>query len=349
MNKSDSAIKEKKGAERREWICLSALLVCSVMGFLAFLSLGSVHVGIGELFASIGRKDSTDIAVRVIYDIRLPRALAGFFLGGALALAGYLMQTFFHNPLAGPFVLGISSGAKLLVALTLVFGLGRGLLLNSWMLVLAAFLGALLSMWIVMIFAGRVSEMSTLIVCGVMIGYICSALTDLIVAFADDADIVNLHNWSKGSFSGIGWPQVRVFVPLVLLSAMAVFYLSKPIGAYLCGQEYADSVGVNVKVLRILFVLLSCFLSGAVVAFAGPVSFVGIAVPFLIRTLLRSERPLAVIPGCFLGGGLVCLLCDLTARCVFAPMELSISTVTAFFGAPVVLVMLTAGKGGKGR
>ena len=348
MNESGNAGKKKK-AGRREWICLSALLVLCILCFGAFLVLGSVEVSVRELVLCMLNKRRSELAVRVIRDIRLPRALAGFFLGGALALAGYLMQTFFHNPLAGPFVLGISSGAKMLVALTLVFGLGRGLRISSWSLVLASFMGALMTMWIVMMFAGRVREMSTLIICGVMIGYICSAVTDLIVTFANDADIVNLHNWSRGSFSGIGWQQIRVLVPVVLVSALGVFYLSKPIGAYLCGQEYAASVGVNVKSLRFWFVILSCFLSGAVVAFAGPVSFVGIAVPFLIRWLMRSERPIWVIPGCFLGGGLVCLICDLVARCAFAPIELSISTVTAFFGAPVVLVMLTAKKGGRGR
>ena len=176
-----------------------------------------------------------------------------------------------------------------------------------------------------------------LVVSGVMIGYICSAITELVVTFADDADIVNLHNWSRGSFSGMTWENVRVMAVVVTITFIVVFLLSKPLGAYQLGETYAQNMGVNIRILRIVLVILSSILSACIVAFAGPISFVGIATPHLVKKLLGTVQPLFMIPACFLGGSVFCLFCDLLARTILAPTELSISTVTAIFGAPVVL------------
>lgn len=301
---------------------------------------GSVSVPIMEFLQELREPKLRGMAWTIIWEIRLPRALAALILGGALALSGYLLQTFFHNPIAGPFVLGISSGSKLLVALVMVGFLEWNITINSEMLVAAAFAGALLSMLFVLLVARKMEQMAMLIVGGVMIGYICSAVTDFVVTFASDADIVNLHNWSRGSFSGMTWENVAVMAGVTFVSAAAVFLLSKPIGAYQMGETYAKSMGVNVAHLRFFMVILSSILSGCVAAFAGPVSFVGIAVPHLIRWLFADTRPLVLIPGCFLGGSVFCLFSDWLARTVFAPTELSISTVTAVFGAPVVIFVM---------
>ena len=301
---------------------------------------GSVSVPIMEFLQELREPKLRGMAWTIIWEIRLPRALAALILGGALALSGYLLQTFFHNPIAGPFTLGISSGAKLTVALVMVGFLEWNITINSGMLVAAAFAGALLSMLFVLLVARKMEQMAMLIVGGVMIGYICSAITDFVVTFASDADIVNLHNWSRGSFSGMTWENVAVMAGVTFVSAAAVFLLSKPIGAYQMGETYAKSMGVNVAHLRFFMVILSSILSGCVAAFAGPVSFVGIAVPHLIRWLFADTRPLVLIPGCFLGGSVFCLFSDWLARTVFAPTELSISTVTAVFGAPVVIFVM---------
>ena len=178
------------------------------------------------------------------------------------------------------------------------------------------------------------------VVCGIMIGYICSAITDFCVTFASDSNIVNLHNWSLGSFSGMSWGNVKVMAIVVLLTMVIVFFMSKPIGAYQLGEVYAQNMGVNIKLFRIGLILLSSILSACVTAFAGPISFVGIAVPHIVKSLLKTARPLLVIPACFLGGAVFCLFCDLIARTVFAPTELSISSVTAVFGAPVVIYIM---------
>ena len=179
-----------------------------------------------------------------------------------------------------------------------------------------------------------------------MIGYICTAVTDFVVTFADDADIVNLHNWSKGSFSGMTWNNVTVMSVLVFVITVIIFCLAKPIGAYQLGESYAQSMGVNIKRFRAILVVLSSLLAACITAYAGPVSFVGIAVPHLVKNLFGTAKPIIMIPACFLGGSVFCLFCDLLARTLFAPTELSISTVTAVFGAPVViLIMLKRHKG----
>lgn len=316
------------------------LIMLLLLSLIWSICSGSVSVPIMEFLQELREPKLRGMAWTIIWEIRLPRALAALILGGALALSGYLLQTFFHNPIAGPFVLGISSGSKLFVALVMVGFLEWNITINSGMLVAAAFAGALLSMLFVLLVARKMEQMAMLIVGGVMIGYICSAITDFVVTFASDADIVNLHNWSRGSFSGMTWENVAVMAGVTFVSAAAVFLLSKPIGAYQMGETYAKSMGVNVAHLRFFMVILSSILSGCVAAFAGPVSFVGIAVPHLIRWLFADTRPLVLIPGCFLGGSVFCLFSDWLARTVFAPTELSISTVTAVFGAPVVIFVM---------
>ncbi len=320
------------------YIMAFILLGILILFFLACnVCIGSVSISFVDIVKGFTGQEIDETARNILWEIRLPRALAAMILGGALALAGYLLQTFFHNPIAGPFVLGISSGAKLVVALVMVFLLEQAVKISSGALILAAFAGAMLSMGFVLLMSRKVNRMSMLIVSGVMIGYICSAITDFIVTFADDADIVNLHNWSMGSFSGISWDNVLVMAVVIFITFFLIFFLSKPISAYQMGESYAKNMGVNVRLLRVLLVLLSSFLSACIVAFAGPISFVGIAVPHLVKNLFRTAKPIIMIPACFLGGSVFCLFCDLLARTVFAPTELSISTVTAVFGAPVVL------------
>ena len=243
--------------------------------------------------------------------------------------------------MAGPYILGISSGAKLAVALIMVYSLAKGILLSSAAMVGAAFVGALASMFIVLAISAKVKRMSILIVCGVMIGYICSAITEFIVNLSDDSNIVNLHNWSMGSFSGISPDEAVAAAFIIIPAVVCAFFLSKPMDAYRLGESYAVSSGVNVSLFRAALILLSSLLSACVTAFAGPVSFVGIAVPHGVKSLFGTSKPIVILPACFLGGAVFCLFCDLITRTVFAPTELSISTVTAVFGAPVVIWMLT--------
>ena len=282
-------------------------------------------------------RSDQETAFNIVWEIRIPRILAVIILGGALSVSGFLLQTFFGNPIAGPFVLGISSGAKLVVSLVMIWLLQNAIVASSGLLILAAFVGAMISMGFVLLISKKVRSMSILVISGIMIGYICSAVTDFVITFADDSNIVNLHNWSMGSFSGISWENVGVMSGITSVALIITFLMSKPISAYQLGEVYAQNMGVNIRLFRVALILLSSILSACVTAFAGPISFVGIAVPHLAKNLLGTSKPILVLPACFLGGAVFCLFCDLIARTVFAPTELSISSVTAVFGAPVVI------------
>ena len=332
-------------SRKYRYIAAFIFLGIGVLIFLALnICIGSVSITLADILETLTKQGNNETIERILWDIRLPRTLAVIILGGALALTGYLLQTFFHNPIAGPFVLGISSGAKMVVALVMVFLMGKSIGVTSTDMIIAAFVGAMLSMGFVLLLSRKVKGMSMLVISGVMIGYICSAITELVVNFADDADIVNLHNWSQGSFSGMTWEHVKVMAVVVTVTFIAVFLLSKPLFAYQLGEVYAQNMGVNIRLLRICLVILSSILSACIVAFAGPISFVGIATPHLVKKLLGTATPILMIPACFLGGSVFCLFCDLFARTILAPTELSISTVTAIFGAPVVLWVMTKHK-----
>ena len=325
---------------RRVTIVFSTLAVLLVLLGGLNLCIGSLNVPLSELLPILTGQGGDSTNYQVIWNIRLPRLIAAAVLGGALALAGFLLQTFFNNPIAGPFILGISSGAKLVVALVMIVVVGGSGVMTSGMMIVSAFVGSLIAMLFVLLVSRRINSMSMLIVAGVMIGYICSAATDFLITFASDANIVNLKNWSLGSFSGSNWNDVGIMVVVVILASAAVFCLSKPISAFQLGEQYARSMGVNIRAFRIALILLSSLLAATVTAFAGPISFVGIAVPHIIKRALGTSKPLVVIPGAFFGGAIFCLFCDLIARSVFAPTEVSISAVTAIFGAPIVISIL---------
>ena len=322
---------------------LAAFFVIIVLN----INTGNVHISVPKILRILFMRDGDAVEYSIIWKIRLPRILMAAILGGALSLSGFLLQTFFSNPIAGPFVLGISSGAKMVVALAMIIFLKHIGHFSSGVLVLAAFIGSLLSTGFILLMSRKIQHMASLLVGGIMIGYICSAITDFVVTFADDSDIVNLHGWSLGSFSGSSWSNIRVAAVIVAVAAVWTFLLSKPIGAYQLGEHYAQSMGVNIRLFRVLIILLSSVLSACVTAFAGPISFVGIAVPFLTRKAFGTSKPIVIIPGTFFAGAVFCMSCDLIARMALAPVELNISTVTSIVGAPIVIYMMV--KREKGR
>ena len=336
------AASEGYGAGRgtRATLVFAILGVALVAALVANLCIGTVSVPARQVLAILGGAHQGETAYQVIWGIRLPRLCAAAILGGALGLAGLLLQTLFANPIAGPYLLGISSGAKLAVAVVMVLVLGDAQAMTSGMSLAAAFFGSLAAMGAVLVVSRRVRSASTLVIVGVMIGYVCSAATDVLVTFASDASIANLRNWSMGCFSGVNGSQVAVMAVVVGIASLATYLLAKPLGAYQLGEAYAESMGVNVRAFRVTLIVLSSVLASCVTAFAGPISFVGVAVPHVARRLLGTSRPQLVIPVAFLTGSLACLGCDLVARTMFAPIEMSVSTVTAVFGAPVVIWVL---------
>ena len=319
------------------YVLLVILLVAAVI---FNINTGNINISPIRIFRIIFLKDYVGTPeYNIIWKIRLPRLCMAAILGGALSLSGFLLQTFFRNPIAGPFVLGISSGAKMFVAITMIFLLKYVSGMPLWAQIAAAFIGSLFAMLYVLLFANKVKSMSMLLVVGIMISYICSAITDLCITFANDSDIANLTHWAMGSFSGSSWTAIVVFP-----TSFITFLFSKPINAYLLGEGYAQSMGINIRFFRVCIVMLSSMLSACVTALAGPISFVGIAVPHITRLSLKTTKPLVTIPAIFLCGSVFCMFCDLIARTIFSPSELAIGTVTAVFGAPVVIWLMVKQK-----
>ena len=288
-------------------VLLAAFCVITVLN----INTGNVDISIPKILKIIFLREGNKMEYNIIWKIRLPRILMAAILGGALSLSGFLLQTFFENPIAGPFVLGISSGAKMVVALAMIYFLGRFQVVSSYTLIIAAFIGSLIATGFILLVSRRINHMATLLVAGIMIGYICSAVTDFVVTFAEDSDIVNLHGWSQGSFSGMNWSNVKAVV--IGVTILITFFMSKPIGAYQLGEAYAQSMGVNIRFFRIMLILTSSVLSACVTAFAGPISFVGIAVPYLVKRSLGTSRPL--IENCFCTAGTEYQYCDFDIWC----------------------------------
>lgn len=238
-------------------------------------------------------------------------------------------------------MLGISSGSRLFVGFFLLAATpivtGN---FSPYVIFLAAFAGALAAMALVLAVSSRVQNLAMLLVIGMMIGYICDAGTDFMITFAESNQLQNFTVWTMGSFSGLTWATLGASALITFPTVLLVFLLSKPLGAYLLGESYAKSMGVNIKGFRVALILLSSILSACVTSFAGPISFVGIAVPHITRMLFRTSRPMVLIPATFLTGSVFCLVCDLIARTAFAPTELTISTVTSVLGAPVVIWLM---------
>ena len=242
---------DESGRAARCRVVTALLAVALIVLVGANLCIGSVLVPADHIPGILSGGAANSMESQVIWEIRLPRVLSAVLLGGALSLSGFLLQTFFNNPIADPFILGVSSGAKFVVALTMIVLLGANQAMSSPAMVAAAFLGSLITIGFVLLIARRISSMAMLIVAGVMVGYICSAATNFLIAFADDQSIVNLHNWSLGSFSGSSWDDVAVITVVVITVSACVFAISKPLSAFQLGEAYAKSVGVNVARFRV--------------------------------------------------------------------------------------------------
>jgi iron complex transport system permease protein len=322
-------------------------ILFGLFGLLLFTSFtlniltGSVDINFFDIFRIVSQHitDSTDGFI--IWKIRIPRSIAAVLGGAYLATSGLLLQVFFRNPIVGPYILGISSGATLMVSIVMLSTLSLGWAgISPYFSVIAAFGGAYLVMMIILVVAGKVKNNITLLIIGLMMGYLCHAITSILIAFAESEKIKAFTLWQLGSFSGFSWSEVYLLIFAGGVLFAGVYLLSKPLNALLLGEDYASSMGVNIRLFRMLILLFSCALAGMVTAFAGPVAFVGLAVPHMARLLLGTSDNKLLIPGTALLGGIVTSLCDLMARQLFAPVEVPLSAITAFFGAPVVISLL---------
>ncbi len=279
----------------------------------------------------------------IVWRIRVPRVIASFIAGAALSISGLLLQILFRNPIVGPWVLGVESGSVLAVGLLILAGalVVPGGVTSPWALFAASLIGALAVMFIVLILAGVVRSIVTLLLIGVTIGYLCSAMLSILEALATKIQLQAFVMWSLGSLGAVTWSQIKVmtlvFVPCLVLSMIC----GKGLNAYILGEDHAKTLGVNVRAVRIMVILVSSILTAVITAFAGPIAFIGLAVPHIARLLYKTADSRILVPASAIIGAIVTAYCDLASRMMLAPVELPISTTTSLFGAPILIMLLT--------
>ena len=326
---------------RRPAVAFTLLGAFTLILLILNIGIGSVPFSPAEVWQAIVHPQASATTGSILWKIRIPRAIAAILGGAFLATSGLLLQVYFRNPIVGPFILGISSGATVMVSLVMLTTLTVGMtVLSPFMTTIAAFAGAYGVMMIVVAVASKVKNGITLLIVGLMMGYLCHAVTSVLTALAEKEKIKGFVLWQLGSFSGFKWSEIGIMFIFGGLILVLVYLLSKPLNAFLLGETYAASMGVNIRRFRVLILLFACALAGMITSVAGPVAFVGLAVPHMARLIFQTSDNRILIPGACLVGGLVTSLCDLIARMVLSPVELPLSAITAFFGAPVVIGLL---------
>lgn len=325
---------------RRAWV-FTLLLALTVVMMLLNLRIGSISYSVEQLIGALmNPAEKTDITY-IVWNIRLPRTIAAVLGGAFLAVSGLLLQVYFRNPIVGPFILGISSGSTVMVSIVMLTSIGLGFSgYAPYLNTLASCIGAYAVTALIVAIASRVRGGATLLILGLMMGYLCGAVTSILTALAEKETIKGFVLWQMGSFSGFKWIEVWILVLVGGLILAGTYLMSKPLNALLLGEDYAASMGVNIRRFRMAILLLASSLAGLVTAFAGPVAFIGMAVPHMARLSLGTSDNRVLLPGAALLGGLITSLCDLIARMYLSPVELPLSAITAFFGAPIVIYLL---------
>ncbi len=325
-----------------------AFLGVTLLIFLISVAKGSVEIPLPDVVRVIlGQTVENDNFRPIVINMRLPRALATLIGGACLGLSGLYLQIFFRNPIVEPYVLGISSGATFVVGLVVLGGVTFGLkTLPPMFLFFGAFIGAIVVMLVVLYATKRVKSITTLLIVGIMTGFLCSAATSLMTAFADKEQVHGFAMWALGSFSGFTWVQVRILCIIALPLILVSFFLSKPLNAMLFGEKYAATMGLNVKRFQMLLIFFASVMTAVVTAFAGPISFVGLAIPHIMRVVFKTTENKILVPAVIIGGALMTSGCDMVARLLLAPIELPLGAITAFIGAPLVMYLMTK-KGGE--
>ena len=331
-------------------LLLAGLALVALAAFMLSLAVGSVRIPLDEIVSVLlGGEASKQAWATIVLKFRLPKALTAMLAGAALSVSGLQMQTLFRNPLAGPFVLGISSGASLGVALTVLLagvavGLGGGTTLLAGIslagdasLALSAIAGSGLVLLLVMSVARRVQSGMTLLILGLMFGYTTSALVSVLIYFSVVERIQAYISWTFGSFGGVTWRQLQVMAPAIVLGLAGGHLLMKPLNALLLGETYALSLGLNVRRVRLAIIGTSAVLAGVVTAFCGPIGFLGIAVPHLCRSLLHTSDHRLLLPAVSFMGATLALGADIVAGLPGSQLTLPLNAVTALLGAPVVI------------
>ena len=314
--------------------------------FFINISLGTVSIPLKEVFSSLFGGEAIKSSWQfIILEYRLPKAITAILVGGGLAISGLIMQTLFRNPLAGPFVLGLSSGASLGVAL-LILGAGvfggtlGGLLLGPWILVIASALGSFLVLLAVLAVSFKVKDTMTILIIGLMFGSVTSAVVSVLSYFSNAEQLQQFVFWSFGTLGNVSWNGILILFICVLIGLLICLSTIKSLNALLLGENYAKSMGVNLKKATLLIIIATSLLAGGITAFAGPIAFVGLAVPHLTRQYFTTSNHFILLPAVFLSGGILMLFCDTVAQLPFSNFTLPINAITSLFGAPVVIWLL---------
>ncbi|MEM7186355.1 MAG: iron ABC transporter permease [Bacteroidota bacterium] len=331
----------------RSYTRMYVLLLLLLVGALVLnISLGSVSIPVGDIFAILTGGESAKSSWEfIVIDYRLPKAITALLVGSGLAVSGLLMQTMFRNPLAGPFVLGLSSGASLGVAF-LILGAGAfggffGTLLTSqWSLVIASGLGSFMVLLAVLAVSIRVKDTMALLIIGLMFGSVTAAVVGVLSYFSNAEKLQQFVFWSFGSLGNQSWSGVLILGCCVISGLLLSFLVSKPLNALLLGERYAKSMGVRMKRTNFLIILATSVLAGAITAFAGPIAFIGLAVPHITRQWVTTSNHRVLIPMVLLFGAIIMLLCDTIAQLPFSEFTLPINAITSLIGAPVVIWLL---------
>ena len=314
--------------------------------FFINISLGSVSIPTDEIFSILfGGNSTKESWETIILNFRLPKAITAILVGSGLSISGLLMQTLFRNPLAGPFVLGISSGASLGVALlilgsSLFGGILTTFAFSNWSLAIASSLGAFLVLSAVIIAANRVRNTMSILIIGLMFGSLTSAVISVLAYFSQAEQIQQYMFWSFGSLGNLTWSEIVVFAIIYLIGILGTFSVIKPLNSFLLGENYAKSLGINIKQSRNIILLITSILTGVITAFAGPIAFIGLAVPHIAKLVFTTSNHKILLPAVAIIGGIVLLICDAIAQLPTSEFTLPINAITSLFGAPIVIWLL---------
>ena len=339
----------------KPWLVVLIGIGLIISLFLLDLSLGSVKISVKDLFHIIFGEAPKKSWEYIFFNFRLPKAVTAILTGAGISVAGLQMQTLFKNPLAGPSVLGISHGASLGVAVfvlssTAIFGISTNFqeTLGSWGLVLFAIGGSFLVLFSVLFASARLSDNVTVLIVGMMFGFITGAVVNILQYFSDPELIQNFLVWTFGSLSGVTWSQLYMMGPIIVLMLLLSLIYSKQMNALLLGENYATGVGVNVSRTRMKLILITSVTAGTITAFTGPIAFIGVAVPHLARLLFRTSNHKVLIPATMMCGTMIMLICDIVSQLPGLQTTLPLNSITALFGAPVILAIIIKNKKMKG-
>lgn len=321
----------------RKFILLSIL--CMV-AFVADIALGSVTIAPKEIYHALF-VDNESIFYQIILNHRLPKAVTALLIGSSLSVAGLLMQTLFRNPLAGPDVLGINSGASLGVALLTLGGASIPMLIgNSYAQVIAAILGAVLILALVLLTSTKVKNTVSLLIVGVMFGYFTSSIVSILQNLSNPDTLKLFITWTFGSLSAVGWDQLQVLAPILIFAIILALLIIKPLNAFLLGSQYAKGLGISIDRTRLHIILITSILAGTATAFTGPIGFIGITIPHIARGLFKTSNHKVILPASVVCGATVLLICDIISQMPTFNTTLPINAVTSLFGAPIILWIL---------